>query len=64
MALDGFGKAAILDPSWNDPQEEQRKLEVYLRNMKDYIEEKVKYIKIELKILTIISKIKYLWPYK
>lgn len=42
MALDGFGKAAILDPSWNDPQEEQRKLEVYLRNMKDYIEEKGK----------------------
>ena len=45
MALDGFGKAAILDPAWNDPQEEQKKLEVYLRNMKEYIEQKVKYIK-------------------
>lgn len=41
MALDGFGKAAMLDPEWGDPKEEQRKLENYLQNTKEYIEEKV-----------------------
>ena len=41
LALDGFGKAAVLDPEWNDPKEERRKLENYLRNTQKYIEEKV-----------------------
>ena len=41
MALEGFIKAAMLDPEWNDPQEEQRKLESYLKNTREYIEEKV-----------------------
>lgn len=39
--MDGFCKAAVLDPEWNDPRVEQRKLESYLQNMREFIEEKV-----------------------
>ena len=41
LALGGFEKAALLDPQWEDPREEKRKLESYLGNTFEYIEGKV-----------------------
>eukprot|EP00795_Rhopilema_esculentum_P001132 gene1132-15476_t len=42
LALGGFERAALLDPQWEDPRDEKRKLESYLRNTLEYIEGKGK----------------------
>ena len=41
MSLSGFERAAELDPEWEDPKEERRRLINYLRNIQEYIEKKV-----------------------
>ena len=41
MALSGFERAAELDPEWEDPKEERRRLIDYLQSTQEYIEKKV-----------------------
>lgn len=60
-ALDGFSRAAVLDPAWPEPQQREQQLLEFLNRLTSLLESKVKVSKgriLLLYILLYISKIR------
>jgi hypothetical protein len=41
LALIGFSRAAVLDPTWSDPRDKEKNLTGYLEKLVEFIETKV-----------------------
>lgn len=60
-ALDGFSRAAVLDPAWPEPQQREQQLLEFLNRLTSLLESKVKVSKgriLLLYILLYISKVR------